>query len=659
MIQTPRELLNPRYTYHAIFSDVCKTRFNHLVTRLFFICSIIQSVGISLLALPHLPFWELALAFIPNLLILNLVSLLIIVTRKNYMHVKNFGFANSFTFALGQLLSMKFLVYQVVYTVGSFLLSLVLSTVFGRGDSASRPYYRLFIWIIVPTIYNLQHQFTDADKLSFNCENFFQAPQDYVLERLKKILGKSSILSVTSLFVLPISTTIAFSSTTPGLFVSFMSGVASIIRLLMISCIIFITFEFINIAFDAHMSIGCLHKGKLISNLSSTPMGTLLSGLSSDKPFTKLTAYQELAYRATSLDPSLRAPIYSSKFRNSNGNTWSLILKECLKVIQENNETVMLYLRSIQDLGDSASAKRKGNVDNLDYMYENGKLTSANERLFGNRPSMMAPLRNNDPLNGSPNKLRVRTDDNVLLNRGTKKRPTSPYLQNDLDEARQTFNGSIFTHETTLMTAVRLICKKLKNSVMSFVFPSYAERQSYEEDNNYKMLPDKKNNSSRGQISIIDIWSISKKRQAEKLIPLPICHANSVVALTGLLIKSRTEDPKGGIIASVGDILKTLERSICALGEFADWDPESMAYNAANQAQRTAQDRVQQDSEDEDSMKDTADMISVLYQLSTSAFMEIVLEYNVALNDVYLDADVAKLANWFLEVYTTGAPTAI
>ncbi|CAI4047779.1 Ndc1p SKDI_13G1050 [Saccharomyces kudriavzevii IFO 1802] len=654
MIQTPRQLLNPRCKYHTIFSDVCKTRFNHLVTRLFFICSIFQTVGISLLALPYLPLWELALAFIPNVLVLNLVSLLIIVTRKNYMHVKNLGFANSLTFVLGQLLSLKFLVYQGVYFIGSFLLSFVLSAVFGRG-SGSKPYYRLFIWVIVPTIYNVQHHVTDADKLSFNCENFFQAPQDYVLERLKKIFEKSIILSVASMFILPFFTIVILSSQTPGLFVSFTSGVASIINLLMISCIIFITFEFINIAFDAHMSIGCLHKGKLISNLSATPMETLLSGLSSDKAFTKLTAHQELAYRATSLDPSLRAPIYHSKFRSSNGNTWSLILKECLKTIQANNETVVQYLRSIQDLGSSATTRHQRKVDNLDYMYENGKLINTNERLFGNRPSMMTPSRDNDLLDGSPNKFRVRTDDSVLLNRGNKKRSSSSYLQNDLDETRQTFNGSIFTHETTFMTAMRLIFKKLKNSIMSFIFPSYAERQLYDEDDNYEILP---SSSNKAQISIIDIWSISKKRQAEKLIPLPICHANSLVALTGLLIKSRAEDPKGGIIASVGDILKILERSICALGEFADWDPESMAYTAFH-AQRTAQDRVQHDSEDEGTVNDTTDMISVLYQLSTSAFMEIVLEYNIALNDVYLDADVAKLANWFLEVYTTSASAAI
>lgn len=105
------------------------------------------------------------------------------------MHVKNFGFANSFTFALGQLLSMKFLVYQVVYTFGSFLLSLVLSTVFGRGGSGSRPYYRLFIWIIIPTIYNLQHQFTDADKLSFNCENFFKLRKTTYWSDSRKFLG--------------------------------------------------------------------------------------------------------------------------------------------------------------------------------------------------------------------------------------------------------------------------------------------------------------------------------------------------------------------------------------------------------------------------------------------------------------------------------------
>ncbi|CAI4035449.1 hypothetical protein SMKI_13G0970 [Saccharomyces mikatae IFO 1815] len=655
MIQTPREFLNPRYTYHTIFSDVCKTRFNHLVTRLFFICSIIQSVGISLLALPYSPLWELALAFIPNILVLNLVSLLVIVTRKNYMHVKNFGFANSLTFILGQLLSTKFIVYQGVYSMGSFLLSLVLGVVFGRGGSGWKPYYRLFIWFIVPTIYNLQHQVTDADKLSFNCEDFFQAPQDYVLERVKKILEKSVILAVVSMLALPVITTILFSSQTSGLFVSFTSGVVASANLLIISYIIFITFEFINIAFDAHMSIGCLHKGKLISNLSSTPMETLLSGLSSDKPFTKLTAYQELAYRATSLDPSLRAPIYHSKFRSSSGNTWSLILKECLTTIQSNNETVVQYLRSIQDLGNFTAARHQKKMDNLDYMYENGKLTNANEKLFGNRPSMMTPSKYNDSSDESPNKLRVVTDDSVLLNRGNKKRHSSSYLHNDLDEARQTFNGSIFTHETTFMTAVRLMFKKMKNSVMSFIFPSYAERKSFNEDDNYRVLP---NSSNRAQISIIDIWSISKKKQAEKLVPLPICHASSVIALTGLLIRSRTEDSKGGIIASVGDILKTLERSICALGEFADWDPESMAYTAF-QTQRTAQDRVQYDSKDENSIKDTTDMISVLYQLSTSAFMEIVLEYNVALNDVYLDADVAKLANWFLEVYATGNTTAI
>lgn len=654
MIQTPRELLNPRYTYHTIFSDVCKTRFNHLVTRLFFICSIIQTVVISLLALPHSPLWELALAFVPNILALNLVSLLIIVTRKNYMHVKNFGFANSLTFILGQLLSVKFLVYQGVYSMGSILLSFVLGVVFGRGGSGWKPYYKLFIWLVVPTIYNLQHHVTDADKLSFNCENFFQAPQDYVLERVKRIMEKSVILSVISMFVLPIFTTVFFSRQKSGLFDSFTNGVLAVTNLLIISCIIFITFEFINIAFDAHMSIGCLHKGKLISNLSSTPMETLLSGLSADKPFTRLTAYQELAYRATSLDPSLRAPIYHSKFRSSSGNTWSLILNECLKTIQINNEKVVQYLRSVQDLGGSATARHKKKVENLDYMYENGKLTSANERLFGNRPSMMAPLRDNGLLDESPNRLRVRTDDSVLLNRGNKKRHRSSYYDNDLDETTQTSNGSIFTHETTFMTAMRLMLKKLKNSIMSFIFPSYAERQSSDESDNYRLLP---NGSNKAQISIIDIWSISKKRQAEKLVPLPICHADSVVALTGLLIRSKTEDPKGGIIASVGDILKTLERSICALGEFADWDPESMAYTAF-QTQRTAQDRVQQDSEDEDSMKDTTDMISVLYQLSTSAFMEIVLEYNVALNDVYLDADVAKLANWFLEVYASGNPNA-
>ena len=68
---------------------------------------------------------------------------------------------------------------------------------------------------------------------------------------------------------------------------------------------VMVNFQFINLAFDAHMSIGCLHKGKPISSLSKMPMETLLNGLSSKKAFTKLTAFQELCYRATSPDLSL------------------------------------------------------------------------------------------------------------------------------------------------------------------------------------------------------------------------------------------------------------------------------------------------------------------------------------------------------------------
>lgn len=97
----------------------------------------------------------------------------------------------------------------------------------------------------------------------------------------------------------------------------------------------------------------------------------------------------------------------------------------------------------------------------------------------------------------------------------------------------------------------------------------------------------------------------------------------------GLLINAIEEDPKGGVVSSVGEVLKCLERSVGALGRFADWHPE-----------------VNRKSTDTDG--ESPDVISILYDLSVSAFLEIVLKYNVLLNDLYLDDDVVKLSKWVL-----------
>ncbi|CAR28096.1 hypothetical protein ZYGR_0N05860 [Zygosaccharomyces rouxii] len=599
--------LSSRYSYHAIFSDICKTRFNHLATRLSLTLTFFQALVIVFFSSGQQSNLEWLLALPLRFFLLYLCFLLIVITRKNYLHVDFKGYSNVVKLILGQTFSISTLVYQMIYSLCCFLLSLAVSDCLGLTSmSSSHAFtqsYRLHVWVLIPTIYTLQHCLFDLDRLSFNFESHFQPPQQYIASRVRKILIKSGILSIFLAIVAPLT----LASSSSYWFIGFKNN----LKLLLLAFWEFANLEFVNIAFNAHMSIGCLHKGKPISSLSSTPMETLATGLSSKKQFTKLTAFQELSYRATSSDLSLRLPLYHTRYRNT--HIWPVILRESLLVIQETNDTVTKYLNTLENtMSLQDSLKRRSPISFAD----------ENEKLFGNQATVtssgsssgIASFPGSPPTvssNGISHRITLR-DDNVLLLKNLRKQRSSA-SSGDLLGATHSFNEPIITHETTLLTVLIRIAQKVKESINSFFFPSAVTSQEH-----------------RPQLSIIEAWSISKKRQAETLVPLPVCHAECIISLMGLLINAIDEDPKGGVVSSVGEVLKTLERSVGALGKFADWNPDS-----------------KKKSEDE---KETPDGISILYDLSISAFLEIVLKYNVLLNDVYLDDDVVKLSKWVLDM---------
>lgn len=540
-------------------------------------------------------------------MLLYLSSLLIVITRKNYLHVEFKGYPNLIRLVLGQMSSLSTVVYQLVYSFCCFLLSLTVSDCLGLGSmSSSHSFtqcYRLYVWILIPTIYTLQHSLFDLDRLSFNFETHFQPPQKYIASSMQRILVKTSILTISLAIISPF----AFALGTTHWFIGFTSH----LKLIVLAFWIFANLEFVNVAFNAHMSIGCLHKGKPISALSSTPMETLVTGLSSKRQFTKLTAFQELSYRATSSDLSLRLPLYHKRYRNT--HIWPVILRESLLVIQETNDAVTKYLNKLEN---SMSLQ-----DGLKYKLHDS-YGNDNEKLFGNQATVTSTGSSFDMTNfpgSAPKKFPENVshritlkDDNVLLSKSMHKQGRSTF-SGDVFGASHSFNEPIITHETTLMMIIDRMWQKIKASLSSFFFPSAVSSQD-----------------QRPQLSIVEVWGISKKRQAEKLVPLPVCHAECIISLMGLLINAIDEDPKGGVVSSVGEVLKTLERSVGALGKFADWNPDSSGKL-----------------EDE---KRTTDGISILYDLSISAFLEIVLKYNVLLNDVYLDDDVVKLSKWVLDM---------
>lgn len=601
--------LSSRYSYHTIFTDICKTRFNHLATRLLLITTLSEALVLTILSRGYSSSFELLIIFPLRLSLLYLANLSIIICRKNYLHVQYRGYANLVKSTIAQLFCLRFVIYELIHCFCSLCISVTFSDFFGFSGFTSPCHefmkcYRVLICIMIPTLYTLQHCIFDLDRLSFSFETHFNPPQQYISSSLKRIFTKSGIMTV----LLTVCSPFVFFSVSS----EWAIGFKDYLKLTVLTFCIFFNIEYVNVAFSAHMSIGCLHKGKPISSLSSTPMESLITGLSSNRLFTKLTAFQELSYRATSTDLSLRLPIYHTRYRNS--HVWPEILKECLMTMQETNESVTNYLNALER---SLRSQKNSNYKVRDAM------GTDRDELFGNEASVSQSSSNpmQDRLPGAPpglpddvrHKITLK-DDNVLLKRNLdSKRGRSTNPLDDNIQMAHYYNEPFMTHDTTLTTLLGTLITNFKNSISLFFFPSGAQPQDQTQ-----------------QLSIIDAWCISKRRQAEKLVPLPVCHAECIVSLMGLLINALEEDPKGGVVSSVGEVLKCLERSVGALGRFADWNPDMVKHPTETQA--------------------TPDAITILYDLSVSSFLEIVIKYNALLNDLYLDDDVVKLSRWVLDM---------
>lgn len=628
-----------RYTYNTIFSDICKTRFNHLVTRLLLIITVVEALFITLLSSKRngqqfaFSIIENIFLFFPKVIVLYFVSVFIIITRKNYLHVDSLGYSSFGTQLLGQIFAFKFVAYHILYTLGSLALALTMgdmifigSANYSRWESL---YYRQYVWLIIPFVYNLQHNIFDMDKLVFIFDKQFQLPQLTISSNISFIISRCVVMSLFILISTPFVSVVTTGYWLIGFGLSF--------KLFVLTFLILFHFEFTNLCFNAHMTMGCLHKGKPVSSLSSTPMETLITGLQSKKSFTKLTAFQELAYRATSHDATLRFPIYNngssthSTFKKY--NVWFLILNECLKVINDSNTNVADYLVALEQTTTYSTKSQLNEEMNKSRL---GRINEDTEILFGNKPTngiqeeikgVHVKRENGDnrnilsPYNVSSDGRREPLLDGDNLAYDNQYSRHNPKFIDTYDK----YNESILTHDTKFTKMIKLLWSRSTNYFTTFFFPITGNNNDI--NNNNKT-------SKNVSLSLFEIWYLSKERRAEKLIPVPIYHAESIIAMMGFLINGIDESPRGTVVASVGDVLKALERSVGILGKYADWNPNGV--KTSNETDTLANDNI--------------NVISILYEFSISAFLEIVLKYNVLLNDVILDEDVVRLSKWVLSM---------
>ncbi|CAR24811.1 Ndc1p [Lachancea thermotolerans CBS 6340] len=583
--------LSSRYSYHAIFSDVCKTRFSHLVARLLFSMAVCIGALASALAQRGASKWERTLSAPGKGILVYVGMLTVVLARKNYLHVRLPGYSSALSQAYWQLCSGQALVQLAVHILSSICIASALrDTVTGALQPQRVFGYRLAVWLLVPGLYTAQHVAFDLGRLAFRYGAQHQHPQQFIITRIHNVFAKCGVLAIAVALVLPVGS-LYLGPRTSSL------GVAGTFQCVILAFMIFVIWDLVNLAFNAYLSIGCLHKGKPISSLSSTPMETLISGLSSKKPFTKLTAFQELSYRATSPNIQLRLPIYHTRHRNV--YIWPSILKECLNTIESTNSNVSAFMKSVEQQQESLRKPTANRPESLDErLNENG--------LFGNDYVITSSSQSRLP--GSPPTSETLTHRITLQNNNIFARGNGDTVGSSPFQFSDVANNPILTRQTTITDIVGDCLRQLKDTFFGFFFPVQDE-------------------DSSPQLSLFELWRVSKKMQAEKLVPLPVCYAECVIALMGLLIKSLEEDPKGGVVSSVGEVLKILERSVGSLGGFAEWKDSLVSRETA-----------------------TPDVVTILYDLSINAFLEIVLGYNELLNNVYLDEDVVKLSKWVLEI---------
>ena len=99
-------------------------------------------------------------------------------------------------------------------------------------------------------------------------------------------------------------------------------------RTLMQSFLLFLTWDFANMVYNAHVSQEPLKHGKPLTDASKDPNGTLLIGLGSKRPFAQASAFWELSIVTARFSPR-RITIFS-ELERSTGPMWSSVLVLCL-----------------------------------------------------------------------------------------------------------------------------------------------------------------------------------------------------------------------------------------------------------------------------------------------------------------------------------------
>ncbi|KAG7662452.1 NDC1 [[Candida] subhashii] len=623
--------------YQYIFGKVLNKRLKFILN-----INILLALLISIiLRLPFGQFWfNLLLTISIRGPILFLAFSLIRQARKTHSTVdytihKTLGSQIYYT-----LFSMNFLTNSIYYVLSGYLIA----GVFIFQLSFTFDYYLLskeyrknplindqwvFYWyypLFMGLFYSCHQLIFQRNRLQFEYGHTKKNPANYLFGHLPQLLGNSIGLNIFITLLTPASYWIIKPLIyKANILIILLLGLDTKIpmnnttwttyfQLAFLSNITLLSWEIINHAFNVYATIGCLDGKKPISTYSSDPIHCLLSGLRNVDPdyqLSRLTAFQELAYIATTTEPDgkkLRSAIFSA--RSKKGYVWPAIFDECSLIIKETTDRI--NYRTAADLKalKESQINIKGDV-NIGLRGRNRGGSVVDDDIFGNS-FISSPIAKSSPV--SP----LKSYGDTLDSKKIEEKTTNPLvifinqsLVVPLQSLISTFSTGVNTKDQKFLTQLKSIYTKL-----SQIYNIYHQ----------KFL----------QTWLGLFFRTTLKRDTESRVINPVNFGNAIIAISNLLQHSVEEDKNNTITANdVSEILNLLERPIRACSNYTDYIPASVYLSQ----QQRDNPRIAK-----------RHLIAILHDLTMHEFYENCVKFNGKLNDLVLNPRTYKLAKWVIDI---------
>ncbi|RLV85714.1 Nucleoporin NDC1 [Meyerozyma sp. JA9] len=475
----------------------------------------------------------------------------------------------------------------------------------------------VFYWfslVYTAIVYSLQFYIFQRNMLKYKIGVLKVNPQEVLFRKIPLFIGLSLVLTISVGFTAPILYILLHSLVyktiyLPALILGLDTGTPSYsVSFEVWSSVVYMCFglillwELVNHPYEVYVTIGCLDISKPISTYCEDPISSLVVALQDIRPesqLCRLTAFQELAYIATTTEPDgikLRASVYES--HKNNTSSWQAIYEECSLLIREAASRISY--RSPSDLEPPIQLGVDGLVNN----------PTSPVDIFGNSTTAHV-VSHQDP-------IPVLAKNDNPDSKTTKTTNAGPYSY-----ALSTIQLQVLTPLLSLLSMLQ-ISKTVKDKEKTFgkVLISkidIAKKQYYHYRQEFLSTPYGKP------------FRVSLHRDAESRVINPVDLGNAAIALANLLIHAIEQDKTSTITnTQISDVMNLLELPISACSEYSRSIPRSVYVAPGQEINRH--------------------VIAKLHDVFMSEYFQICIKYNHKLNDLMLTSGSFKLAKLVVDV---------